>query len=325
MRLSIIIPCYNLEDYVERCITSVLDQDIPSEEYEIILIDDGSKDRTLEILNKYASAHSNIRVISQENKGVSAARNAGIEISRGYYIWFVDGDDWVTPRSLGHLLARAESDDVDILRFDWRHVSEYHAPKPLKVQAYGIVTAYNAPDFFRKKIKRKFYLVAQLLKREIIIEHQIRFLPLRMCEDVPFLAEFVTYSKKITAVNWDIYYYFNRYNSAVNTISPLRSGDTFRAYEQLRKIVFPYMKDRRFAYYMKKLVMIRIATEFRTYLHNGTPEEQQILLKSYKDSGLQDFSIVYLNVSLSKVLCAIVLKLHPDTFFQIWKKRKKKD
>ncbi len=323
MRLSIIIPCYNLEDYIERCVNSVLNQDIPKEEYEIILVDDGSTDNTPSILSGLEAEYPNIRVLTQNNQGVSAARNKAIEIARGRYIWFVDGDDWITPQSLKSLLSLAESRDADILRFDYVHLSEYEEPAPLIEQGKKELLAYSIPDFFRIKIKRKFFLFCQLLKREILMVNNIRFQSLRMCEDVPFLAEYVTHTKKIVAVKWDIYYYFNRENSAVNTIQPGRSRDTFLAYEQLRDIVFPYMYDKRFARYMKRLVMSRIMNEFDMYLRNGTSEEQNILLETYKKSRLEDFSIIYTHISFRKILYAMVLKLHPDMFFQIRGKNRK--
>ena len=101
--LSIIVPVYNVEAYVGECLDSLLDQDIPEEEYEIICVNDGSTDGSLAVLTKYAETHSNIRIIDQPNGGVSIARNAGLDVALGKYIWFVDADDAIIKDSLSQL------------------------------------------------------------------------------------------------------------------------------------------------------------------------------------------------------------------------------
>ena len=88
MILSIIIPVYNVEDYIIKCLNSCVSQDIPLESYEIIAVNDGSKDSSLQKLNQFSKDYSNIRVISQENKGLSGARNTGLREAKGDYIWF---------------------------------------------------------------------------------------------------------------------------------------------------------------------------------------------------------------------------------------------
>ena len=92
--LSVIIPCYNLENYIERCLNSIISQ-IHDRGIEIIAIDDGSRDNTLDILNKYQSIYPSLRVMSQKNAGPATARNRGVELARGNYIWFIDGDDYI--------------------------------------------------------------------------------------------------------------------------------------------------------------------------------------------------------------------------------------
>ena len=95
MILSIIIPVYNVEKYVEKCIRSCENQDIPKENYEVIVVNDGSPDGSLAIVERLANEFSNIKVINQENKGLSMARNTGLEAAKGEYVWFVDSDDWI--------------------------------------------------------------------------------------------------------------------------------------------------------------------------------------------------------------------------------------
>lgn len=126
MKLSIIVPIYNVEKYLPKCVDSLLNQDIPQEEYEIILVDDGSQDNCGKIADEYAAKFSNIRVIHQENGGLSVARNTGIDAAKGEYIQFVDSDDYLEPNVLGGIVAKIESDGLDVLRFDYQNVNESH-------------------------------------------------------------------------------------------------------------------------------------------------------------------------------------------------------
>ena len=115
MFLSIVVPVYNGEKYVAECLESLIAQDIPRSEYEIICVNDGSKDGSLEILESYQASYEHIRIIDQKNSGVSAARNAGLDAAEGDYVWFVDCDDFITTNCLAQL--RSEVKDVDILNF----------------------------------------------------------------------------------------------------------------------------------------------------------------------------------------------------------------
>lgn len=113
VELSIIIPAYNIESYISACIESVLDQDISETEYELIIINDGSSDKTLSVIKKYDSIE-NIRIIDQINRGLSEARNIGVKHAKGKYIWFIDGDDTITPMCLKNILIACNEKNVDL-------------------------------------------------------------------------------------------------------------------------------------------------------------------------------------------------------------------
>ncbi len=100
MKLSILIPLYNKEKYIERCLKSLLDQDISPSEYEIIIVDDGSKDSSAQIVENYAEKNANIHLISQQNQGPSVARNRCLEAAKGNYLYFLDADDYLATNVL---------------------------------------------------------------------------------------------------------------------------------------------------------------------------------------------------------------------------------
>ncbi|MFC5684419.1 glycosyltransferase family 2 protein [Flavobacterium sp. MAHUQ-51] len=115
MKLSIIIPVYNTETYLERCLESVFSQDLALKDYEVIAINDGSTDGSLEILKDFESRYENLIVLSQENEGEAATRNRALQIACGKYITFVDSDDAIEPNTLKTIIKRAEIDTLDML------------------------------------------------------------------------------------------------------------------------------------------------------------------------------------------------------------------
>ena len=115
--ISVIIPCYNVEKYIDRCMESVLNQTYRN--LEIILVDDGSTDGTGEIIKKYAEHDHRIKILHQKNKGAGAARNAGMEIASGSYIGFVDSDDWIAEDMYEYLIGIIKEEDADIAACDF--------------------------------------------------------------------------------------------------------------------------------------------------------------------------------------------------------------
>ena len=116
MKLSIIVPCYNVEEYVEKCIVSLENQNIPEDDYEILAYNDESKDNTLDILNRLAKTYSNVKVASHKNKGLSGTRNRGIREAKGEFLWFVDSDDWITENCLKSILSSV-GQETDLIAF----------------------------------------------------------------------------------------------------------------------------------------------------------------------------------------------------------------
>ena len=131
VKLSIIVPIYNVEQYLRKCVDSLLAQDMPSSEYEIVLVDDGSTDSCPAICDEYAEKAKSgelraksvsICVIHRENGGLSAARNSGIEVAQGEYLMFVDSDDYLQPNVLGALIRQMEDQRLDVLRYNYYNV-----------------------------------------------------------------------------------------------------------------------------------------------------------------------------------------------------------
>lgn len=120
IRLSIIVPFYNVEKYIEQCIRSLYDQDIPCEEYEVICVDDCSRDESPFIVKRLQKEYDTLQLIRlQQNIKQGGARNVGVKCARGEYVWFVDSDDYISPNILGTLLHTLYSEQLTALHFDY--------------------------------------------------------------------------------------------------------------------------------------------------------------------------------------------------------------
>ncbi len=206
-KISIIIPIYNRESYLDRCISSVLNQkDISS---EIILVDDGSTDGSLSICEKYAAEHSNIRIIHKENGGISSARNAGLDTVTGDYIFFLDSDDCLVNDSLNVMQKELESHDVDYVigNFERVHIdgtfySSSNMPDDIKN------SIINENTFWKYAENPKSYLLfvalwAKLYKKEVW--DSIRFPDVRFAEDEFVLPDILSKTKNIYVTDFVVY------------------------------------------------------------------------------------------------------------------------
>lgn len=213
--VSIIIPVYNVAEYISSCINSVLQQSYPN--IEIIIVNDGSTDNSLEICQSFEKRHPHILVIDQVNKGLSNARNTGIENSKGEYIAFVDSDDIIHPDYILHLLLSIEDDDISICRlkkFEQEIEIDFSiSPSKVVKQKYtgtqansllydhskGIDMAVATNKLYRKEIWKKF-----------------KFPEGRLHEDIAIMYQIYDRVTQLSFIEVDLYYYRIRKNSITN-------------------------------------------------------------------------------------------------------------
>ncbi len=187
--LSIIVPVYNVEKYLRDCLDSLLMQDLSTDEYEIICVDDGSKDSSPAILDEYAENHANIRVIHKQNGGVSSARNVGIEAAKGEYLWFVDSDDCIMPNCLGQLCQIAKEHHPQWIRFGWKTTNEGYSYKDEILPLSKI--EYTLYDYLPTDMVAVIYSVCMaFINHELVMNHAIRFRQdMKYGEDTLFIFE----------------------------------------------------------------------------------------------------------------------------------------
>ena len=216
IRLSIVVPVYNVERFLDKCVESLLDQDIDHSEYEIILVDDGSSDNSSRICDDYAN-HGNIHVIHQPNGGLSVARNTGILAAKGHYIQFVDSDDCLQCQILGPLLERAEGEDLDVLRFGYQYINEdgsiVHPYKEEKVDVDMREDIVDGSMFLGKRLGTACYACQFMVKTAFLRRNELRFTPGILFEDVVWTPAVLLAAEKVSSSVTVVYNYLIRDNS----------------------------------------------------------------------------------------------------------------
>lgn len=207
MFLSIIIPVYNAEKYIGACLDTLLAQDIS--DYEILCVNDGSKDGSAAILENYSRQHDNIVVIHKENGGVTSARNAGLEAAQGDYIWFVDADDLVKENALGKLRSLAA--DRDRIIFGAYAFSDALTEKELAQAREG--TLVTNTSFYDSVVWRC------LLRRDFLIQHNLsfRYPELTHGEDGLFMYE-VTLCDPDSAETEEVLYFYRLHSGSAEAV-----------------------------------------------------------------------------------------------------------
>lgn len=203
---SIIIPVYNAEATIGRCLDSILCQD--TQNTEIIVINDGSTDRSLALCEDYAAENDNIRLISQQNAGVSAARNAGLDLAEGKYVLFVDSDDAVSPDYLKAITERVTETDCDLLLFGARKSTgeTVVAPAPIIAKSSSEIARYLTSYLISGKIGPPW---GKAFRKDTINQCSLRFSEqLAIAEDLTFVSQYCLHAKSIIAISDLLYFVY---------------------------------------------------------------------------------------------------------------------
>ena len=207
--LSFIVPIYNVERFLPKCLHSIIDNDWNEITYEIIIVDDASPDRSVEIAKEFAEKHENITVISQENKGLGGARNTGITKAKGDYLFFLDSDDFLKPNEIQELIKIATNNNLDLLEFGADRVDQHYRfidqvfkkENSLILDGLSYIAKYN----FDNSACNKLY------KRSFIVENEIVFFENTYIEDAPFNGEAFSKAQRVQSVpNTPIIFYQNQ-------------------------------------------------------------------------------------------------------------------
>ena len=207
VEISFVIPAYNVEKYIERCLDSIYHQDIEESLYEVIVIDDGSTDRTMQILERIQQNHKNLYVFSQQNQGPGSSRNLGIDKSKGKYIWFVDADDYLLENSMSAFFYEIEDEDIEIFCFPFKLIQPDGSMYD-EIFPHTLTNRCMAGKDAINKGFNKWAVWMSCWNKDYINRIKLRFLPdVIRGEDALFAYIGIIQARKIKIIDTPLYVY----------------------------------------------------------------------------------------------------------------------
>ena len=327
MKLSIVIPAYNVEQYVGRCLDSIFNQQIETDMLEVIVVNDGSKDRTEDIIKNYAAQYPNLIYISQENQGQSVARNTGLKRATGDLVWYVDSDDATTENSIKTIFYYFEKyPNADFLTFDRIHYNLEDGTKKY-CKSWG---GRKAPEnTYEKPLDGKMankYLVASVpwfhvFKRLFLINNNLFFTPNLINEDDEICMRLFFFAKEVRYIPFAHYIYTAMRPGSLTTAD--YSKTTRKKIESMKivslweKFEKNYAKSKKDHQYINASIHYKYAAMLLT---NYNVKEFQGIFKQYKKVWKKKLTYTYFksttisNFSLAKLIRFICALWFPSLY-----------
>lgn len=316
MDISVIIPAYNAIPYIDKCMDKLINQDFKGK-YEIIVVNDGSKDNTLDELKKYSKKYKFIKVIDQKNAGQAVARNKAIDITKGKYIMFVDIDDFVDTAILSKMYNLAEKKKADLVYCDYY---EYHSSNDLR-----LVKNYFTDNEKKNAILANFAPWGKLYNRDFFINSNLKFLEGKLFEDIAIIPVLAALSKKSVYLRQPLYYYNcsnvssirkNKYNKKLEdvfdsieiTYKNFKSHKLFDKYYSEIEFIYLYSFLKggvfRFSDFKEGLDKVK---QFRKNIISKFPN--MLKNKYYKNMSLKDKILILLSYYFSPKIIYFIKKV----------------
>lgn len=306
MKLSVILPVYNVEAYIERCILSIENQDIPKNEYEIIAVNDGSKDASPQIIENLQQKFGNIILIHKENGGLSSARNYGLKHARGQYIWFVDSDDYIEKDTLGRLLMQIASLDLDMLAFNiydvWndREASGF----VLREQPTSVISGEEYVRKYRIGISACFFIV----KKSLLDDNGLSFTEGIIHEDYEFTLKLYRHVKRMAFEPLRVYNYIHRENSITTTKSHEQILKSIHSWQTILKNEISVFNDE--SSYSRYAQIWINNHKFNAlcvlFFYRLTLEEKKLEFKRFKEMGAFKIGKTRLGSIKMSLICRVL-------------------
>lgn len=286
MKFSLIVPIYNSEKYIETCIESFYQQDLPLSEYEVICVNDCSPDNSAEIVKKLQEKYSNLLYIEHiDNKRTGGARNTGISHSKGEYLWFIDADDFIMPNILVKLYEILSTYNLEVLHFGFNEYILDELKINKTIDSTDVVDGSTL--FFDKDFiwwKDHITVWPKVYRKEFLIKNQILFKENLLYEDNDFSIRVYANANRVMHISENLYVYRNNNSSITHQkYNPMyieEWGKLIEVLSQLRKSM-KNKYDNRYQYELRKFITNLIVKTHKSY--NAFSAEEKILSnKNYK-------------------------------------------
>jgi len=226
--VSIIVPVYNVELYIRKCIESIYRQGLDDGSFEVIIVNDGSQDQSMEAISDIIEQHNNIIVINQENQGLSVARNNGIKMAKGEYVFMPDPDDLLVDNSLAYLVGKAILSKADLVVADHFRMNSLLMDQIAQLslgREDGMVVEKTGEELFLQDLNpEQCYVWRALYRKSFLTDNNINFEPGIYYEDFPFTHECYLKAKKCLRVSWLLYVYRECRPNAITSSYSVRTG-----------------------------------------------------------------------------------------------------
>ena len=239
-QLSIIVPVYQVEQYIRACLESIFRQGLNDDVFEVIIVNDGTPDRSMEVIADIISQHHNITVINQENQGLSNARNNGINMATGEYLLFTDSDDLLIHNTLPFLLDKALASQADLVVADFvkmcdEQIAQFDHNQGDRLFDVNLFNQKPVPLIVQDKSGKELllqdlnpwqcYVWRSLYKREFLNRHHLRFIPGINYEDIPFTHQCYVKADRCLRVNWQFIIYRKGHESITSDFTIQKAFD----------------------------------------------------------------------------------------------------
>jgi glycosyltransferase involved in cell wall biosynthesis len=232
-KISIVIPVYNVEKFVGKCLSSLVHQTI-QEPYEIIAVNDGSLDNSLEILRQFEESYDFVKIIDQKNKGMSMARNAGLAVAQGEYLCLVDSDDYVAPNYLEELYNAVTQNNADIACCYYNfHFIDSGFTFEYPFRCSGIFSKEQAMNKLLRDMQIQSLVWNKIYKRELFAKNNITFTSMAF-EDMIFANKIFLNAEKVVVIDKPLYYYVQQSESTLATMNAGKINDFIRGLAMVR-------------------------------------------------------------------------------------------
>lgn len=313
VKVSVIVPVYNSAEFLAETLDTILSQTL--EEIELITVNDGSLDNSLDILLSYGEKDQRMIVLNQENGGPSAARNNGLEHAHGEYVFFFDADDLLTQTALEQMYDKARQMDADLVigKYDIFNGVAFSAVSNLnRLVNQDIIEKYN------KDILWTFSLSNKLFRRSMIEDHAFRFEPISYSEDGVFTMNFVHHAKVITGCNIIVFHYRRMAYTIQASITSSVNEAKIRDYLTAHRLIYIHLKEaiqKDFPGHTDFNELLYHEDEMNQYVNEFLKKEVNVLLNQFykKFWSIDEETLSLLAVTIEKLLD----KVNLDVFYQL--------